>query len=80
MILNIAIFTVGTSPEHMRLVLEDRQGNQKAVLLEETLKLGFFNPQNGDIIHVEDHDPFKTVAHYQVCGDFFFFFIPLFVF
>lgn len=56
---------VGTAPEHMVLTLKDRRGNVKAKMLEESLKLGFFNPANGDVLHCEDRDPYKTVAKYQ---------------
>jgi tubulin-folding cofactor B len=56
---------VGTSPEHMRVILQDREGNVKGKLLEDSLQLGYFSPQNGWVLFVEDRDPMKTVANYQ---------------
>eukprot|EP00298_Acanthocystis_sp_HF-20_P002963 c13344_g1_i2.p1 GENE.c13344_g1_i2~~c13344_g1_i2.p1 ORF type:complete len:231 (-),score=101.31 c13344_g1_i2:29-721(-) len=56
---------VGTAPEYMKLILQDRNGVQKAKLLEDSLKLGFFSPENGWVLFVEDHDPMKTVSKLQ---------------
>eukprot|EP00301_Raphidiophrys_heterophryoidea_P025948 c882_g1_i1.p1 GENE.c882_g1_i1~~c882_g1_i1.p1 ORF type:complete len:298 (+),score=68.32 c882_g1_i1:65-895(+) len=61
----IAHLHVGTSPEYMKLTLRDRAGNDKAMLLEDSLKLGFFAPKTGWILHIEDRDPMRTVAKYQ---------------
>jgi len=61
----IAHLHVGTSPEYMKLTLRDRAGSDKGMLLEDSLKLGFFGPKNGWILHVEDRDPMRTVAKYQ---------------
>eukprot|EP00299_Pterocystis_sp_00344_P011403 c5314_g1_i2.p1 GENE.c5314_g1_i2~~c5314_g1_i2.p1 ORF type:complete len:282 (-),score=70.60 c5314_g1_i2:384-1193(-) len=56
---------VGTSPEYMKLVLKDRSGKDIAMLLEDSLCLGYFSPQNGWLLHVEDRDPTHTIAKYQ---------------
>lgn len=49
----------------MVLELKDDNGVSRGKMLEESLKLGFFNPQNGWILHVDDRDPYSTIAKYQ---------------
>eukprot|EP00300_Choanocystis_sp_HF-7_P022770 c22267_g1_i1.p2 GENE.c22267_g1_i1~~c22267_g1_i1.p2 ORF type:complete len:291 (+),score=79.24 c22267_g1_i1:56-874(+) len=56
---------VGTSPDYMVLSLRDERGQPVGKLLEDSLKLGFFSPQNGWELHVEDRDPARTIAKYQ---------------
>lgn len=49
----------GTSPEAMELVLKSTNGQNLAVLNDNSKKLGFYSVQSGMTLHVIDTDPFS---------------------
>ena len=53
----------GTSVPAMRLHLKDERGNALAVLADESKKLGFYSPQDGYTLHIQDTDPMSASAN-----------------
>lgn len=52
----------GTQPANQQLVLQDASGHPKCPLVGDDRKLGFFSPVDGDIIHIQDLDPYSASA------------------
>ena len=49
--------TTGTDPSHQKLLLQDAAGNTQANLDNDDMTLGFYDPDEGYIIHVIDTNP-----------------------
>eukprot|EP00906_Rhabdomonas_costata_P027198 RCo038657 len=52
----------GTSREAMSLTLMDESGTPKASLNDDTKLLGYYSPEDGDVLHVVDLDPHSASA------------------
>ena len=58
----------GTQPVNQRLQLRDSAGAVKGAMDGDDRKLGYFSPEEGDIIYIQDMDPFSASAKVCVAG------------
>lgn len=57
-------FHCGTSPSAMILQLKSDKGSSESVTLsDDSRKLGFYSPQNGNVLHIVDTDPTSASAN-----------------
>lgn len=56
-------FHCGSNASAMILQLKDHSGSLRAVLDDDTKKLGYYAPQNGYLLHVIDTDPTSASAN-----------------